>query len=52
MVRVNLIDPKFLSDQHIIAEYDEILMLISYIRRSKIRDDIPKRYCLGKGHDI
>ncbi len=54
MVRVNLIDPSFLSDQHLIAEYNEILMLASYIERYPLREceveSIPGEYCLGKGH--
>lgn len=51
MVRVNLINPKYLADQHLIAEYDEILMLLGYVRRYPLVDDtIPKGYVLGKGH--
>ncbi len=51
MVRVNLINPKYLADQHLIAEYDEILMLLGYVRRYPLVDDsIPKEYTLGKGH--
>lgn len=50
MVRVNLISPKKLTDQHLIAEYNEILMLMSYIRKHQDTKDIPKRFCLGKGH--
>ncbi len=50
MVRVNLINPKSLSDQHLVAEYDEILMLISYIKKFPNTKDIPQEYCLGKGH--
>jgi deoxyribonuclease (pyrimidine dimer) len=51
MVRVNLINPKFLSDQHLIAEYNEILMLEGYVRKyPKICGDEPREYCLGKGH--
>ena len=52
MVRINLINPKFLSDQHLIAEYDEILMLLGYVKRFPIikKGEIPKNYCLGKGH--
>lgn len=49
MVRVNLINPRFLTDQHLIAEYNEILMLAAYIKQNKPKD-IPKDYCLGKGH--
>jgi len=50
MVRVNLIDPKKLSDQHLIAEYNEILMLVAYIKKYPSIDNIPSEYCLGKGH--
>lgn len=50
MVRVNLIEPKALSDQHLIAEYNEILMLIAYIKTYPMLDNIPKNYTLGKGH--
>jgi len=50
MVRVNLISPKSLSDQHLIAEYDEILMLVSHARKHTLIREAPERYCLGKGH--
>ena len=50
MVRVNLIEPKFLSDQHLIAEYNEILMLLGYVRKYPSLEIIPKKYVLGKGH--
>ena len=33
MVRVNILNPRSLADQHLIAEYNEILMLISYIKK-------------------
>ena len=50
MVRVNLIEPVRLADQHLIAEYNEILMLLGYVRKNPILDKIPKKYCLGTGH--
>ena len=50
MVRVNLVNPEKLSDQHLIAEYNEILMLASYIKRYPELKNVPERYCLGKGH--
>ena len=51
MVRINLLKPKYLSDQHLIAEYDEILMLIGYVKRySNLNREIPDNYILGKGH--
>jgi len=52
MVRVNLINPEYLADQHLIAEYDEILMLISHTKKypPNIKTKIPLGYCLGKGH--
>lgn len=50
MVRINLINPVKLADQHLIAEYDEILMLVAYIKKYPKIENIPKNYCLGKGH--
>jgi len=50
MVRINLINPKKLADQHLIAEYNEILMLLGYVRKYPMKKDIPKDYCLGRGH--
>ncbi len=50
MVRVNLVDPSVLTDQHLVAEYDEILMLLGYVRRYPSREGIPSSYRLGKGH--
>lgn len=56
MVRINLINPRSLADQHLIAEYNEILMLLGYVRKYPginargIVEGIPKEYCLGKGH--
>lgn len=50
MVRINLLDPKVLADQHLVAEYDEILMLLGYVKRYPKPEGIPERYTLGKGH--
>jgi len=50
MVRVNLISPNKLSDQHLIAEYDEILMLLGYVKRFPAPIGIPNEYALGEGH--
>jgi deoxyribonuclease (pyrimidine dimer) len=52
MVRINIINPKFLADQHLIAEYNEILMLLGYVKRHPklILSRIPSKYKLGKGH--
>jgi deoxyribonuclease (pyrimidine dimer) len=56
MVRINIINPKCLADQHLIAEYDEMLMLLGYVERyPKIRvikgqSEIPENYTLNKGH--
>ncbi len=54
MVRVNIINPKYLADQHLVAEYLEIMMLLSYVRKhpSVDMEKMPKDYCLGKGHII
>jgi deoxyribonuclease (pyrimidine dimer) len=50
MVRINLINPKNLADQHLIAEYNEILMLLGYVKKHSCVGNIPEKYCLGKGH--
>ena len=50
MVRINLIDPENLADQHLIAEYNEILMLLGHINKFPEIRNQPKNYCLGKGH--
>ena len=36
MVRINLVSPQSLSDQHLIAEYREILMIFGIYRKRKI----------------
>lgn len=50
MVQINLIDPAYLTDQHLIAEYDEMLMLIAYVKKYPEEKDVPKQFVLGKGH--
>jgi deoxyribonuclease (pyrimidine dimer) len=52
MVRINLINPMKLTDQHLIAEYNEILMLFGYVKKypSIKKNNVPDRYVLGKGH--
>lgn len=52
MVRINIIEPSLLADQHLVAEYDEILMLLGYVHKYPILDlaKIPSSYRLGKGH--
>lgn len=50
MVRINLISPKKLADQHLIAEYNEILMLLGHVRKFPEVRDQPEKYKLGKGH--
>jgi len=52
MVRINIINPKFLADQHLIAEYNETLMLLGYVKRYPLNNlnKIPENYKLGRGH--
>jgi deoxyribonuclease (pyrimidine dimer) len=51
MVRVNLIDPGALADQHLVAEYREILMLLGHARKHPPQPGtLPSTYRLGKGH--
>ena len=49
MVRINLINPKYLLDQHLNAEHVEILMLLSSARNYN-PFSAPNEYKLGKGH--
>ena len=51
--RINVgICPKHLSDQHLIAESVEITMIVGSLRKDgwKIKGEVPKEFCLGKGH--
>lgn len=50
MVRINLIHPRFLFDKHLVAEYNEILKLIGYIKKYPNTKGIPENYTLGEGH--
>jgi deoxyribonuclease (pyrimidine dimer) len=50
MVRINIIGPRNLADQHLVAEYLEILMLLGYVKKHPKNDNIPESYALGKGH--
>ena len=53
MSRVNVgIEPKFLSDQHLIAESVEITMIVGSLKRDKwyIKGQVPTKFCLGQGH--
>ncbi len=57
MTRINLICPKELSDQHLVAEYREIFMVGSALQRSlkspnwyKIKTTLPKDFTLNAGH--
>lgn len=50
MVRVNLINPEKLADQHLIAEYAEILILRQYILNYPSTENLPEHFTLNKGH--
>jgi len=50
MVRVNIIDVGKLSDQHLIAEYVEILMLVGSMKKDFDISRVPESYRLGEGH--
>jgi deoxyribonuclease (pyrimidine dimer) len=57
MTRLNLVDPKVLTDQHLFAEWREIKMVPKALARSlaargqeKVLASIPSTYRLGKGH--
>ena len=54
MTRINLVPVEELADQHLIAEYREIFMILPALNRSleagTAREGIPHRYTLGEGH--
>lgn len=50
MVRINLIPPRMLSDQHLIAEMNEIGMLFGYVRKYPKKEEIKKEFTLNNGH--
>jgi len=57
MTRINLVNPRELSDQHLVAEYREIFMVGSSLQRSiksknwvKTKINIPDEFTLNKGH--
>ncbi len=56
MTRINLLNPRELYDQHLMAEYREIFMIPAALKRS-LRSkkgfnpkDIPPEFTLGHGH--
>lgn len=54
MTRINLIEPKHLTDRHLVAEYKETTQFLWCVkaRADKGQDlvDMPKNYTLNKGH--
>lgn len=57
MTRINIIDPRELYDQHLVAEYRETFMVPAALRRSLNRKtpldpdkEIPDTFTLNKGH--
>ena len=57
MTRINLVPPRELADQHLIAEYREIFMVGSSLQRSlksknwtNTLNTLPKEFTLNTGH--
>lgn len=54
MTRINVIDPSQLTDQHLMAEYRELPMVMGALRRSLVAKNglppIGDRYTLNGGH--
>jgi deoxyribonuclease (pyrimidine dimer) len=46
------VNPEYLADQHLIAEYRELPMILGSLRCNKwvIKSAIPKKFKLNKGH--
>lgn len=56
MTRINVIDPTQLTDQHLMAEYRELPMVMGSLKRTKASkagwqfNKVPPHYTLNKGH--
>ena len=54
MTRINVVDPVVLTDQHLMAEYRELPMVMGSLRRSLSSKNglpkIPDKYTLNAGH--
>jgi deoxyribonuclease (pyrimidine dimer) len=56
MTRINVIPVEELADQHLMAEYRELPMVMSSLRRTLLSkngwqlDKVPTQYTLNKGH--
>lgn len=53
MTRINLIDPVLLCNQHLMAEYRELIRIPNSIVSGRMKSkyaDQPKSYVLGSGH--
>lgn len=52
-MRVNIgVNPKYISDQHLIAESVEIIMITGGLKKRgfKIKSEIPSKFSMGVGH--
>lgn len=51
MTRINVIDPRELTDQHLMAEYRELPRVFALSRAALDRNvNAPKNYTMGTGH--
>lgn len=51
MARVNVgVNPKYLSDAHLIAESVEITMITGQLKKQKKMSQVPNKFSLAKGH--
>lgn len=51
MTRINVIDPRKLTDQHLMAEYRELPRVFGYAYNAIGRNvNAPKNYIMGTGH--
>lgn len=50
MTRINTIDPSFLTDQHLFAEYRELPRIFTLVREGKAKGTPCPKYTMGTGH--
>lgn len=50
MTRINCVDVKILSRQHLVAEYKELPRIYALVAKSKKGRRLPSNYTMGTGH--
>lgn len=52
MVRINLVSPRELTDQHLCAENVELKMWLRAYCNGRFKSDVPSKFVMGAGHQL